>query len=256
MKKRVMGWLLALVMAATLLPVQALAAGVEQPGELRWRMTRQDPVTGEFITTVVDAENAPEETAIAAYAADTYNYNESVPRYGYNALAQMKKGAALVKLYDGLLASAKLYDGTNTVRMVSAVGLGADITKDDIKLVVLTLRNDHPEMFWVKSSWGWGVGADEDVCTAAYLVFYEYGTPAEETKRIFVDAAEKLLAGVPQDGSNYIKEKYLHDALAGHITYDGIRGLIQQWWKAGLCAPAMPPRSSICFSVLGSKALW
>lgn len=29
MKKRVMGWLLALVMAATLLPVQALAAGVE-----------------------------------------------------------------------------------------------------------------------------------------------------------------------------------------------------------------------------------
>lgn len=220
MKKRMIGWLLALVMAATLLPVQALAAGVEQPGELRWRMTRQDPVTGEFITTVVDAENAPEETAIAAYAADTYNYNESVPRYGYNALAQMEKGAALVKLYDGLLASAKLYDGTNTVRMVSAVGLGADITEDDIKLVVLTLRNDHPEMFWVKSSWGWGVGADEDVCTAAYLVFYEYDTPVEETKRIFVDAAEKLLAGVPQDGSNYIKEKYLHDALAGHITYD------------------------------------
>ena len=35
-----------------------------------------------------------------------------------------------------------------------------------------------------------------------------------------MDAAEKLLAGVPQDGSNYIKEKYLHDALAGHITYD------------------------------------
>ena len=71
MKKRMIGWLLAMVMAAPLLPVQALAAGVAQPGELRWRMTRQDPVTGEFITTVVDAENAPEETAIAAYAADT-----------------------------------------------------------------------------------------------------------------------------------------------------------------------------------------
>lgn len=237
MKKRMIGWLLALVMTAALLPVQALAAGLEQPGELRQSVDYRDPTTGKVITVELgavdavadEADEEDESTLPYTASADTYNYNEAIPRYGYNKLAEMADGAALTGLYERLLETAKQYDGTGTYDSyikgnqspyVSTSGLAAGITKTQAWLVLNTLRNDHPEMFWVKSSWGWGVGADEDVCTAAYLVFYEYDTPVEETKRIFVDAAEKLLAGVPQDGSNYIKEKYLHDALAGHITYD------------------------------------
>ncbi len=235
MKKRVMGWLLALVMAATLLPVQALAAELEQPDELRWMVTYRDPVTGEIVTYEDDMEEVAAKPAddggISLYAEDDgYRYNDSLPRYGYNMLAQMEKGSALTALYRGLLAAAKRYDGTGEYdsRMDGIKGeyvwtddLDEDITQDDAWLVICTMRNDHPELFWVKSAYGCSLGwGQSDVCSAVYLFYYTYDTTIQAAKADVMSVTDKFLSAAPQSGSDYEKEKYFHDALAAHITYN------------------------------------
>lgn len=237
MKKRMIGWLLALVMAATLLPVQALAAGLEQPGELRQSVDYRDPTTGKVITVELgavdavadEADEEDESTLPYTASADTYNYNEAIPRYGYNKLAEMADGAALTGLYERLLETAKQYDGTGTYDSyikgnqspyVSTSGLAAGITKTQAWLVLNTLRNDHPELFWIMSACGYQYTSGRDYCSAVYMFFYRYDTSMEQTKAVFLNAADQLLADAPQDGSDYDKEKYLHDALAEHITYN------------------------------------
>ncbi len=160
MKKRVMGWLLALVMAATMLPVQALATELEQPETLRWMVTYRDPATGEVVTYedgVEEIAERPAEDDISLYAEDDgYRYNDALTRYGYNMLAQMEKGSALTALYRGLLAAAKRYDGTgeydserNEVKgeRVWIDDIDTIITLADAWLVVNAMRNDHPELF-------------------------------------------------------------------------------------------------------------
>lgn len=241
MKKRVMGWLLALVMAATLLPVQALAAGVEQPGELRQTVMYQDPVTGEIVTKEESVEAPAAENGIATYEIvadidEEYNYNDDVPRYGYEALGKLEKGSALRSLYFMLMLVAKMYDGESlggyplqydesmggyAGAYVDVSEWSVDITPDDAWLVASTLRNDHPELFWLICGVGWTHDCDDgSVCDAVRMYFSKYDEPFAEVKQNFMDAATVILKGMPQDGSTYDKEKYLHDALVEHVTYN------------------------------------
>ena len=241
MKKRVMGWLLALVMAATLLPVQALAAELEQPDELQHMVMYQDPVTGEIVTKESTVDASAAESGIATYeiVVDTdenYNYNDDVHRYGREALGELDKGWALQFIYDVLLAVAKMYDGDTLggkpMKYDESIGgyegaffrvsdLGVTITPDDAWLVASTIRNDNPELFWIMCAVGWDRPCDyTGVCSSVGMYYYKYDTPFDEMKQNFMNAADNILKGAPQNGSNYEIEKYVHDALVAHVDYN------------------------------------
>ena len=239
MKKRMIGWLLALVMTAALLPVQALA--VEQPGQLQRMVMYQDPVTGEIVTKESTADASAAESGIATYeiVVDTdenYNYNDDVHRYGREALGELDKGWALQFIYDVLLAVAKMYEGDTLngqqMKYDDVIGgyegaffpvsnLGVTITPADAWLVASTIRNDNPEMFWIMCAVGWDRACnDTGICSSVGMYYYKYDTPFDEMKQSFMDAANDILKDAPQNGSDYETEKYLHDALVDHITYD------------------------------------
>ena len=241
MKKRIMGWLLALLTTVTLLPVQALAADLEQPETLQRKIMYRDAVSGEMIIEEDDTEELPIENSIATYeiVADIdkdYNYNDDVPRYGYAALGKLEKASALQYLYFMLELCAKIYDGKcaqgwplryNTKMegyegpSVDVTGLSVEITPDDAWLVASALRNDHPELFWLVCGVGWSHDCnDNSVCDSVHMYYCKYDIPFTEAKNNFESAAKRILADMPQNGSDYDKEKYLHDALVKHVNYN------------------------------------
>lgn len=231
-RKRLAALLCAVMMALTLLPVQAWAT---EEGALY--TARYDAVTGQM-----RRERLPEGTVLQPFPTDEGDtalfadgeedtevtidpyfliIDENLPRYGLDMLSQMENGEALTNLYGLLmvLAFGDYYDDTSSEPGYYDFPEGVTYSMYEAFMVTQAFYADWPEIFWM---WpGCLYTEDEpEVCVGLDMGYNDHFNNRKQKQQLFLSAANSILAGMPADGTDYEKELYLHDALVKHVTYD------------------------------------
>ena len=93
------------------------------------------------------------------------------------------------------------------------------VSASDVKTAFEAVIGDHPELFWLETGYSSKYLANGQ-CVEIDLKYNSSSRDLESAKQRFNAAAQNLLSGAASLGSDYEKEKYVHDALAAAVTYD------------------------------------
>ncbi len=107
-----------------------------------------------------------------------------------------------------------------------------DVDLERLKRVFEAVYNDHPELFWLETGFSCKY-LEDGTCVEITLKYNETAKDLAAAREIFVGQAEKILSGARALGSDYQREKYVHDALAEKVEYD-LAGMMNQSAYSGL----------------------
>ena len=93
------------------------------------------------------------------------------------------------------------------------------VSASDVKTAFEAVIGDHPELFWMETGYSSKYLANGQ-CVEIDLKYNSTANDLENARQSFDAAAQNLLSGAENLGSDHEKEKYIHDALAAAVTYD------------------------------------
>ena len=183
---RWMGLLLSLVLVLGLLPAPAFA-------------TTEDPIPESI-------ETATKELPVVLAVTDPVDY------YGRTALSELPNSTALLYAYDQIAAGAEICAATISVYN------GTDpITAEELQAVMDAYRRDYTHHFWMSGGYSYSMSSVTVLSvTPSYLMS---GAELEAARAAFDAKVAAILSGITGTMSEYEKALYLHDTLAGIVTY-------------------------------------
>lgn len=101
-----------------------------------------------------------------------------------------------------------------------------EIKVNDLKKVIEAVYNDHPEIFWFDTSYGYKY-TETNNCVQITLNYNETINNIEESKKIFEENTNKIVEEANKLKTNYEKEKYVHDKIIEIVEYDESASLNQ-----------------------------
>ena len=107
---------------------------------------------------------------------------------------------------------------------------GVALSKSQVMQVVIALRNDNPQLFWVLNDLRYGVS---DGSTVIQLCSYFSGTQVQKASEKMDTALKAVLKKAPKGSSEFERELYLHDQLISLVEYHDEAedlSLIHIWW--------------------------
>ncbi len=107
----------------------------------------------------------------------------------------------------------------NITAMNSDVVPYMDIPDEEAVDTVMAVFNDHPELFWLDTSFTYRYTRDH-LCAEIVLTFYTLSEHADEYREKFEAAADEIIAGAQLLETDFEKEKYVHDAVIDLAEYD------------------------------------
>lgn len=119
----------------------------------------------------------------------------------------------------------------NAFAMTASFKPCVEIFSTNVGRVVEAVFNDHPVLFWVETAYGCKYGSDGRVVEIS-LQYNETAKKAEQSKQKFDEKAEEILKVARTLGSDYEKEKYVHDKLAAKVTYTAGASMSQSAYSA------------------------
>ena len=119
----------------------------------------------------------------------------------------------------------------NACDLVSSFAPCKEVKTDAIKYVFEAVFGDHPELFYVQTSYTVKYTADRKVVEID-LSYYTIANDLESARAMFDAAATAIEEGARQYPDDYSREKYVHDALIGSVTYDAGASLDQSAYSA------------------------
>ena len=179
---------------------------------------------GELVLYHVD-ENGKAETV--SFTVDTVNNTltftgtsfspyvllEVVPYYGRSQLATMPNSAALLYAYDQIAAGVEI--SAESIEVYNGVDA---LSKDELRMVMDAYRRDYAHHFWLGNGYSYSSAA-----TTVFSVIPQYimsGEELENARTAFDRKVQEILSGLTAEMTEFEKELYLHDTLAGMITYE------------------------------------
>ncbi len=93
------------------------------------------------------------------------------------------------------------------------------VSVSQLKTVFEAVYNDHPELFWLDTGYSCKY-LRSGRCAEITLKFNETVNDLEQARAAFEGAAGSVIVQAQSLGSQYDKEKYVHDALMGLAEYD------------------------------------
>ena len=130
--------------------------------------------------------------------------------YCRTELSKLPNGQKLVAVYDRIVA------GVNECATEIEIGL----SEDEFKLVLDATRRDHPEQFWLGTSYSMRPSAyDETVIEIMQPSYTMSGVELADARVAFEQAVKSFLGRLTPGMSEYEMERALHDMLAANIEY-------------------------------------
>ena len=105
------------------------------------------------------------------------------------------------------------------------------VHKDNLQNIVEAVYNDHPEIFWFDTSYGYRYTEDGNI-VQIILKFNETINNINEAKALFEGRANNIINMAKELNTNYEKEKYVHDAIINFAFYDINASLNQSAYSA------------------------
>lgn len=105
------------------------------------------------------------------------------------------------------------------------------VAVDDLKNVFEAVYNDHPELFWLETSYACKY-LKNGQCIEITLQYYQIAEDLEEAKKQFKTAAQEILGGAERLADDAEKERYVHDALIDKVDYHAQTAMGQSAYSA------------------------
>ena len=93
------------------------------------------------------------------------------------------------------------------------------VTAGQLKNVFAAVYNDHPELFWMETAYACKCRGNGQ-CVEIELKFNRTAQNLDNSKTLFKENADQVLAAAQALPDSYGREKAVHDALIEKITYD------------------------------------
>lgn len=125
--------------------------------------------------------------------------------------------------YYGMLDEAgkhlyrQIYANAND--LIMAFAPEEEVTAQRLRTVFSAVYNDHPELFWLETAYS-GKYRRDGICVEIALRMNYTAQNLENSKAVFNEKANEILAQAASLSDNYAKEKLVHDALIDRITYN------------------------------------
>lgn len=187
--------------------VPSVVSGLCGYAEIGATMTE---VTADEATQLKESLSEGDTGALLVFEQEFYPY--------YHMLSDSEK-----ELYRQIFANAYAMSG--------AFKPCVDIFSTDIGEVVEAVLCDNPVLFWVEPAFTCKYGADGRVVEIT-MQYNETSKKAEQSKRKFEEKAEEILSVARTLGSDYAKEKYVHDKLTAKVTYAADAAMSQSAYSA------------------------
>lgn len=94
-----------------------------------------------------------------------------------------------------------------------------DVTAPQLRTIFAAVYNDHPELFWLETAY-YGKYRRNGQCVEIDLRFNRTAQNLEGEKAVFQSGASGILAQAGTLGTDYEKERFIHDALIDRISYN------------------------------------
>lgn len=106
-----------------------------------------------------------------------------------------------------------------------------EVTPEEAKNVFEAVYNDHPELFWLQTSYSCKYLKSGN-CIELTLQYHKLADDLEEAQKDFESAAQEILSEAKGLNSPLEKERYVHDALIQKVNYHGGSSLNQSAYSA------------------------
>lgn len=93
------------------------------------------------------------------------------------------------------------------------------VTAGQLKNVFAAVYNDHPELFWLETSYACKCRSNGQ-CVEIDLRFNRTAQNLENARALFIENGNQILEAAQGADSDYEKEKLIHDALIDRVDYD------------------------------------
>ena len=189
-------------------PDTVSTGGYEQPSELPQNVPAGMAERTGFVPIQSTGEEATSEDENIGYGetGDGLSFDPAI--YPYYAMLNEDTKTLYRQIYANMNALqaefAPLLDGTSP---------------DQLRNAFTAVCNDHPELFWVNTSYSYAFNGAGSVA-AVGLSYNRTASSLEEAKQRFSDQADYFLANARNLQSDYEKEILVHDALLNFCTYD------------------------------------
>lgn len=107
---------------------------------------------------------------------------------------------------------------TNAMELNTVFAPVEAVTASELKDIFAAVYNDHPELFWLDTAYS-GKFRQNGQCVELSLQFNRTAQNLEQEKNAFEGAAAVIIEGAQGLASDYEREKYVHDALTGKLSY-------------------------------------
>ena len=192
------------------IPVSAEIAQAAYAGELVLYHVDSNGIA-ETVAFTVDTVN--NTLTFTGYSFSPYVLVETVPYYGRSQLAGMTNSTALLYAYDQIAAgvavcaeSIDIYNGVDP------------LSKDELRMVMDAYIRDYAHHFWLGNSYSYSSSSETVLQILPQYIMT--GTELEDAQAAFDAAVEQILSGLDSSMTEFEKELYLHDVLAGMVTYE------------------------------------
>jgi len=169
----------------------------------------------------MEGTGAPQESSSLSSPVNTgEDYTFDTETYPYRALLSSDQQA----VYNQIYANALEYN-TETFTIVNS------LTESELSDTMNSVFNDHPELFWLNTSYKYGYDKSNKV-VQVQLSFGVSQSQLEEAKSNFNNVVDTIAAAASSYSSDIEKELYIHDAICELATYDSNASLNQSAYSA------------------------
>lgn len=114
-----------------------------------------------------------------------------------------------------------------------------DIYKDEVTEIIEAVMYDHPELYWLDNSYSYKYNA-KGKCLEINLKFNSINDDFDNNKYLFDSTVDEIVTLANIYGTDYEKEKFVHDKLVNMLTYDSSSSINQSAFSA------LVNKSSVC----------
>lgn len=105
------------------------------------------------------------------------------------------------------------------------------VKSDELEDVMCAVYNDHPELFWLETSYSYGYKENGDV-VSVNLVFNMEKDEVDAARNKFNNSAMAVISETKFIDDDLEKEKYVHDYIINNVVYDEDSELNQSAYSA------------------------
>lgn len=105
--------------------------------------------------------------------------------------------------------------------------LNVELSERDIRKVIFAFESDHPQIFWLDNTFGYGISEGSTVVQLySYISAEDCNTELRKTEQ----SVSKIISGLKSGLTEFERELYIHDSIINLATYaTGVKSLNDGW---------------------------